>query len=80
MIAPIKKCWWFGALISVLIRPLCVVHLVMRGARFQFEQEILVETVVFRRADVVSGKGADRFLGLPERDHQKMCGIALHTP
>ena len=51
----------------------------MRGARLQFEQEVLVEVIVFRPADVVSGKGADRFLRLSKRDHQEMCGIALHT-
>jgi len=51
----------------------------MRGAPLQFQQEILVDVVVFRHADVVSGKGADRLLGLPECDHQEMCGIALHT-
>jgi type IV secretory pathway VirB9-like protein len=51
-----------------------VVHLVMRGARLQFEQERLVEVVVFRHADVSSGKGADRHLGFPERDRQKICG------
>jgi hypothetical protein len=47
------------------------------GARLQFEQEVLVEVLVFRHADVISGEGADRLLGLPERDHQEMCGIAL---
>jgi hypothetical protein len=31
----------------------------VRGARLQFQQKILVELVVFRRADVVSGEGAD---------------------
>ena len=51
----------------------------MRGARLHFDQEILVEVVVFRQADVVPGKGADRFLGLSKRDHQKMRGIALHA-
>jgi hypothetical protein len=51
----------------------------VRGARLQFDQEVLVEVVVFRHADVVFGKGTDRFLGLPRRDHQEMCGIALHA-
>jgi hypothetical protein len=58
---------------------LAVVHLVVRRARLQYDQEVLVEVVVFRHADVVSGKGADRLLGLPERDHQKMRGIAFHA-
>src|ERR1700677_4557613 len=51
----------------------------MRGARLQFEQEILVEVVILPHADVVSSKGTDRLLGLPERDHQEMCGLALHA-
>jgi hypothetical protein len=36
-----------------------VVHLVMYRARLHFEQEILVEVIVFSHADVVPGKGAD---------------------
>ncbi len=56
-----------------------VVHLVMCGAGLQFKQEIIVEVVVFRHADVVSSEGTDRHLGFPECDHQKMCGITLDT-
>ena len=51
----------------------------MHGARLQFKQEILVEILVFRHADIVSGKGADRILRLPECDLQEMCGIAFDT-
>ena len=49
----------------------------MCAAGLQFDQEVLVEVVVFRHTDVMSGKSADRLLGFPERDHQKMRGIAL---
>ncbi len=47
----------------------------MCGAGLQFKQEILVEVVVFRHADVVSSEGADRRLGFPERDRQK-CAVS----
>jgi hypothetical protein len=47
----------------------------MYGARLQFDQEILIEVLVFRHAHVVSGKGADRRLGFPEHDHQK-CAVS----
>src|SRR6266496_3580215 len=47
-----------------------VVHLVMCGARLQFEQKIFVEVIVFRHADVVASECADRRLGFPERDDQ----------
>src|SRR5437588_4818386 len=58
---------------------LAVVHLVMCGAGFQFEQEILIEVVVFCHADIISGEGADCRLRFPERDHQEMCDISLDT-
>jgi len=54
-----------------------LVHLVVYGARLQFEQEIFVEVVVFRRTDVDSSEGPDCHLRFPERDHQEMGGIAL---
>ena len=41
------------------------------------ELDPLVKYIV--DSDVVSGKGADRILRVPERDHQEMCGIALYA-
>ena len=41
---------------AVSRRNLIAVHLVMRGARLQFDQEVLVEIVVFCHGDVVSGE------------------------
>src|ERR1700722_2913627 len=52
---------------------------VMRRGRFLFEKEVLVEVVVFRDVDVVSGEGADCVFGLPERDHQEVRGVAFDS-
>jgi hypothetical protein len=49
------------------------------GARLQFEQEILVQVVVFRHADVFSSEGADRRLRLPNVTINKVPGITLDT-
>jgi hypothetical protein len=44
------------------------------------QQEIFVEIVVFCRANVVSGEGATRFLGLQERDNQNVRSPSAGTP
>jgi hypothetical protein len=38
-------------------------------------RKFLSKVVIFSDADIVSGKGPDYLLGLPERDHQEMCGV-----
>jgi hypothetical protein len=64
---------------SAVLVVIGVALLALAPAKLQLQLGILVEIVVFRHADVVSSKGANRLLRLPERDHQEMCGIASHA-